>query len=669
MFKILLLIPIAIISCQTKKISKIKELEDRTPIVTSNSEGYYLNSELNDNQFLELNLCDNNNQCQKLTTKKNKFNLSNLSHIFTKISFQKCNVTEQFIVTCSQKKHHRFPEQVRVNKPVQENDLLLIDYSVTREKASKAIFNSSKIYLKEIQKCRGKPSPELEDQLNFLSKIDPRLIANGIENIYPDQPEQGLKLSETKVPVNLLIFNYEKPGPIIIRDKNGKWRFNKSGFYQRILGTKRYGHSALVIGEFGKDGYPKPGSFYISFPKNEFHDWRDFRQDIIKYKHYDVSDPIVKEDPDFQKYQNTNYKPKIVRLPEIQQMPEISQQNYKEFISWFQTQPYYFDREAPLNKKIRELELIRKRLRKKVPARHLAAAKYNSFDDFVRGIPESKRPKTGSSDYDRLKKFYQLSLDIQNILAEAQITPELLKQQKELIEKLVKITGHKDADLIEKFPKEVSDFNEFFRSSPKIKEFNNSYPDLEDESDFAEKTRERLDGEYKKLKTEFMTEAENLRSVNERIRSPKSIYGEDFQFLGKGPNCSTATGSVCNYIYNRSDLYRRSFLSPDPLNNLNRAKKFAESQSPRDLNRSSGLRYVAYSGLAAGLIAGTLYTLDNQGVISLEEFFDFESFRLYSDSKSDLVCDENLIEAYKEDFELSIAFLNSLNLAIRVLDN
>ena len=139
-------------------------------------------------------------------------------------------------------------------------------------------FKELKTFSLELKACKSS-DPELKKYIDYIDhrasipieKYFDTITIEDFENSFSPvslinnrEERLGLVSVENTVPVRLIIWNYEKPKPIFPMD--GKTFFSFEGLKQTLLG-RRYGHSALIVGERTPEGAPAgTKSKYVSFP-------------------------------------------------------------------------------------------------------------------------------------------------------------------------------------------------------------------------------------------------------------------------------------------------------------------------------------------------------------------------------------------------------------------
>ena len=407
--------------------------------------------------------------------------------------------------------------------------------------------------------------------------------------------------------VRMYNFMYPQAKPML--RGNG---IDMEGAKQTILGP-RYGHSALLIGKIKANGYPDCKTeecFYVSWPRNADHGFHDFRSDVLHYKLFNPNDAKVNEDPELL-YDIDSYEPEIFHYLRVQRLPDISEDKFLDFKEWFKAQEFYRHPDDPTHNIFEISDDL------KYKACHLAEIDEKEFDDLFEAHPKDFLMHT--------EKFRQLNLDLneeQKILDN--LGHDLMLANRELEnfgsiefsdrrekkQRKNKLQARiKDLEMqINNLEKKVKRLNKVLEEFDQlIEDYHIEVRLAENKAELVELNEEELQVRRSGIITQIalIIGTEN-RYVDEQIKSgnhdalflnmhdstkradirimveeiltideaPKHYYGDSFSY--GNINCSVATGEVCNFLYDRHDVYQGGLFPANPHANMIRAKSIFE---------------------------------------------------------------------------------------------
>ena len=474
-----------------------------------------------------------------------------------------------------------------INKAIIQDKMLNI-YGKLSKFTSSLEFCNKDVQDSELKKyidfLRSKLETPIERQFEYLS-VDSfdQLLSNSLDAV----DENKLNLAnDQNVPVRLIIWHYPKPKPIFTQ-KDGSLRFSLEGLKQNLLG-KRYGHSALLVGKQTPEGYPVPNeSYYLSYPYGN-----DYEFDLKKYKEFTIID-----------------------------LPKVSDKSYAEFKK---TMYYSTFGDSYPNERFQELVDKRTELKNKI-AEKIGIAE-NKISDFFKKHKSKYRTKfpgykknpladevnKQKQIIDLLDEYYLNQLKISRIF---KLFPEEKSHYQGVLEnqrkKIHEILGFDDGVFLEEM---IDSLEDTIRKKPEIVPEGVTKNTVLVNAMWVKRKREGNLGRKKEFVDAYneFVEAKGILAMKELA------YGDDFSF--KGRNCSCATGVGMETLYKRTNLYRKRFAPPDPLDNLKRAnnmKAQMEGSLGYKIRKVGGL--LGISSILASAAWGAYYLNSEYEVFSKQK--------------------------------------------------
>lgn len=490
---------------------------------------------------------------------------------------------------------------------------------------------------------RDAQDPELNNYIAFLKTKLKAPIETQFEYLSVDNFEVSLTnivgqnqlslTSDKTIPVRLILWHYSSPKPIFSR-KDKSLKFDLEGLKQTLLG-KRYGHSALLIGNRTLEGGPSvDDSYYLSYPTGN-----DYERDIKKYKKFTVID-----------------------------LPNVSPSSFSDFKRMI----YYsvFETSLP-DESFQELLKKRDSLAKSI-SENLGIEEGEIVDFFVKHkrnyrtkFPGYKKNPVGSGIYKQklaislLDKYYFNQLEISKTF---KLHPEEKSFYQSILESSRKnihdILGFDDSAFLEEM---IDGHEDIARNNPKVLEGTTKDAVLAEMLWFKRSNKEN--NARKKEYLEAYSDFVEAKGVLARKELP---YGEDFSFTGK--NCSCATGMGMEALYKTKSLFRKGYIPPDPLDNLKRVDRLKSRIEGKmwyqnKLARKTGI-FAGISSVLASAAVGAYYL--NQGYFNIlsneQKKIDGSDFSLAVESRK--LSKKCLSDAFKNASQLFKKYRLDLNTQI-----
>ena len=406
------------------------------------------------------------------------------------------------------------------------------------------------------------------DRFRSLSHSNSNLFGSRIADDFSSLPfrikekSSSLKLSEEKKwKVTMYNFNFEKAKSIFAKNKlTGQWVFDKEGFKQQLLGTKRYGHSAILVGELNQEGVPKDGGSYISWPRGD-----DYLEDVSRYKNFQTE--IIGYIDDTQKAKLDIWLKK-------------TQFNMKDGIRIYDL----YDELDDLFEKIKSTlgsdwtEDLIKGLFQKYPETFKDEIFSFLTDEQKKDVSLKKELDLYFGEYEKIKD----ELKILEVTLDPARRQYLEKERTALIEEMRTLLGFDKSVDIEVFIQKNWEGIEAFENSPNAGHKNAI--DLEEQFDIA---------------------LEKMEEIDQELFRPRSKYGSSYS--QNSLNCSHVSGMCANVAIGKERFYRRRIFPADPLDNMLRVKTYRQN-----LDRSLGKSILISLAAAAALGSVSYVVYENK---------------------------------------------------------